>query len=106
MTARMLIVIYPPEMFRDPRVIEVMRREELPSPISIEHSLATCLRCGRKGWIGPKQRAAADADEGEIWCFYCLSKIRGALSAPVVALNPDADSIPRRFGAAPRPGES
>jgi hypothetical protein len=93
-----IILIYPPEMFRDPAIIEAMRAHGLPSPISIQHSLTACDRCGKSGWIGPKQREAAAAGFGEVVCFYCLTENPPDAEMGVISLNPDIDQVPRRVG--------
>lgn len=89
------IPIYPPKIFKDPRVAEALR--DLQSPVSIHHTLIPCGQCGESGWIGPKQRAMADAGDGEVICVYCLMKhpdFRGEI--PMISLNPDIDQAPRR----------
>lgn len=93
---RRIILIYPPAMFRDPAIIEAMRTQNLPSPISIQHSLTNCGRCEESGWIGPKQREAAAAGFGEVICFYCLMKDPPDEAMGMISLNADIDKVPRR----------
>jgi len=97
---RAIIPIYPPAIFKDPRVIEATRG--LRSPITIEHSLIDCSRCGEPGWIGPKQRAAAQSETAEVICIYCFGKdpdVQAGSTFPMISLNPDIESVPRRDGS-------
>jgi hypothetical protein len=98
---RPIIGIYPPAMFTDPAMIEMMRRDNIPSPISIEHSLTTCTRCRGDGWIGPKQREVAAAGLATVICLYCITKDPELRSMAMITLNPEIDQVPRRFGAMP-----
>lgn len=93
-----IIPIYPPEFLKEPEIVEATRG--LPSPVSIEHSLTGCERCGRSGWIGPRQRAMAEAGGGEVVCGYCIKKdpmLQNPAEMTVYSLNPDIDQAPRRI---------
>lgn len=94
---RPIIPIYPPAMFKDPKIIEATRG--IRSPVTIEHSLTPCDRCGESGWIGPKQRQMAEAGVGDVLCIYCMVKdpeFQAAGVVPMVSLNPDIEQVPRR----------
>ncbi len=92
-----IILVYPPALFRNPQVVELMREQGMQSPISIEHSLTACERCDEQCWIGPQQLAVARRGLGEVVCFYCLMKDPDAAgSMGMISLNPDIDDVPRR----------
>lgn len=94
----MIILIYPPSLINSAESIEVLQREGIASPISIEHSLINCGRCDEQGWIGPKQRQAANAGAGEVVCFYCLTADPEIPEVvPMISLNADIDDVPRRL---------
>jgi hypothetical protein len=65
----------------------------LPVP-SINHTIARCETCREQIWLGPKQLRA----RGVRICYICLWIVTaGEGTSPIVALDPDADSVPRRW---------
>jgi hypothetical protein len=69
---------------------------EVPKP-SIAHTLMDCSLCGASCWVGPAQlrMLRQNPDRVRGLCYGCIRRI-GAADAPVVALDPNADDIPRR----------
>lgn len=69
---------------------------DLPSPISIEHTLKKCPECDTECWIGPAQQRLLDSSpRAKALCYWCIFK-QGLGDARVVGLDPNADSKPRR----------
>lgn len=70
-----------------------------PNPVSIDHTLTTCDRCGVEAWIGPHQLALHRDAGAERVCAYCINKDPELATGNVATatLNPNADDRPRRF---------
>ncbi len=98
---RSIVSIYPPELLQLPEIQAAIREGRISNPVSIEHSLIACSRCGQQGWIGPKQRQFAEERGSEILCIVpCLAGDQRAMEAVqrgnIASLNPDIENVPRR----------
>jgi hypothetical protein len=49
--------------------------QHLKNPVTIEHTIWKCERCGTDAWIGPKQRLAVTLQGHEAVCYRCGKRL-------------------------------
>jgi hypothetical protein len=72
----------------------------LKSPVTVEHTIWKCERCGGDAWIGPKQKLAVLFQGFEAVCYRCVFKDEDFLSqgeVPMIGLNPGIEDVARRW---------
>lgn len=83
-----IVAVYPAEL-RD------MRLPGVPHPVTVEHSLTTCDRCGKDAWIGPKQKLIVTFNGYEKVCYVCIAQQDGDVT--MQSANLSIDDAQRRF---------
>lgn len=92
-----VIMIISDAQVRDPTVRALLTKHGVTHPVSVQHQLTRCDRCGNDGWIGPTtgELAKSRPDLAKV-CTVCMLGDASVGRFSMVALNPAIEEVPRR----------
>jgi hypothetical protein len=91
------IMIISDAQVRTPAVQAMLTKLGITHPVTVQHQLTRCDKCGDDGWIGPTTRDLANSrPDLPKWCTACLVMDTRIGQIGMVGLNPTIDEVPRR----------